>query len=266
MVKKVVIVTAGVLLLAFVLCGTSVVSYVRTSAGYVSDAVAESVPVEFEIERARGMIGDLIKDVRTNMHAIAKEEVRVKQLEEQIDRAEAQLAKDKGQMMRLQSDLQSANDVYRYVGRTYTANQVRIDLANRLTRYKTRDATLLSWREIHTARKNSLEAARTKLEGMLAAKRQLEVDVENLEAKTQMIAAAKATSNYQFDDGRLGQVKELVSSLRTRLEVAENLVHAETRFHDEIPLDETNPEDIVEQVTQYFGEKDSPEPNAIALD
>ena len=265
MVKKVIIIGGVLLLLGVLLFGGAAVSYVRTSAGYVSQAVADSVPVQFEIERARGMIKDLVPEVRKNMHLIAKEEVRVKALEEQIAMADSRLSKQKEQMLRLRSDLQSANDVYQYAGRTYTAGQVRIDLANRLARYKTSDATLDSWRKMHTARQQSLEAARQKLEGMLAAKRQLQVEVENLEAKLQMIAAAKATSEYQFDDSRLGKVKELVSNLQTRLKVAENLVNAETRFHDEIPLDETTPEDIVEQVTKYFSEG-APAADAIALD
>ena len=69
----------------------------------------------------------------------------------------------------------------------------------------------------------------------MASKRQLQVEIENLEARCQMIAAAKATSNYQFDDSRLGRVKELVAGLRSRLEVSEKLVNAEVYYHDEIP-------------------------------
>ena len=132
---------------------------------------------------------------------------------------------------------------------------MRTDLANRFERYKTGEATLESLKEIRNARQKSLVAARQKLEGMLASRRQLQVEVENLEARLQMIAAAKATSNYQFDDSRLGRVKELVSNLRTRLEVAEKLVNAEVYYHDEIPLDKVAPENIVEQVTEHFAVK-----------
>ena len=57
---------------------------------------------------------------------------------------------------------------------------------------------------------------------------------------------------YQFDDSQLGQVKELVSDLRTRLQVAEKMVNAESNLHDEIPIDATAPADIVDQVTTYF--------------
>lgn len=255
MIKKVLIIGAGVLLVGVLALGTGVSSYVRTSAGYVKDSVRDSVPIEFEIKRARHMINNLMPEVRKNMHVIAKEEVEVKRLEEQIQRAEEGLAKEKSQMMRLKSDLATGQDVFRYAGRDYSADQVKIDLANRFDRYKTGDATLASLRQIHDARQRSLEAARQKLEGMLAARRKLQVDVENLEARLQMIAAAKATSEYQFDDSQLGRVKELISDLRRRLDVADNLVKAESHYYDEIPLDKTAPEDIVDQVTEYFSEE-----------
>jgi len=253
MIKKAVIAGGAAVLLGVLLFGRNAVSYVRTSAGYVRDSVQESVPVEFEIERARGMIKDLVPEIRKNMHIIAKEEVEVQRLEEQIATADAKLGKDREQLMRLKADLGGGQGVFKYAGRTYTAQEVKTDLANRFERYKTGDATLASLKEIHKARQRSLDAARSKLEGMLAMKRQLQVEVENLDARVQMVAAAQTTSNYQFDDSKLGQAKELISRLKTRLEVAERVINAETNFQDEIPLDQPTPENILEQVTEYFG-------------
>jgi hypothetical protein len=109
--------------------------------------------------------------------------------------------------------------------------------------------------QIHDARVKSLEAARQKLEGMLASKRQLAVQVENLQARLQMLSAAQSTSEYQFDDSRLGRTKELVASLKSRLDVAEKLVNAETSFHGEIQLDTPTPENIAQEVGEYFGDK-----------
>ncbi len=59
-------------------------------------------------------------------------------------------------------------------------------------------------------------------------------------------------------------MKELVSNLRKRLEVAEKLVNAEVSYQDEIPLDKATPENIVEQVGEYFGEKPALAPAAVA--
>jgi chromosome segregation ATPase len=252
MIKKLIIVAGVVLVLGILLFGRSAVSYIKTSAGYVKESVQEAVPIEFQIKRARGEIENLLPEVRKNMYVIAKEEVEVQNLQNQVVESEARLGKEKTDILRMSTDLKSGKDTFRYAGCSYSAGQVKVDLANRFKRYKTGEATLASLQQILAARQQSLEAARRKLEGMLAAKRQLKVEVENLEARLQMIAAAKASSEYQFDDSRLGRVKELVSTLRTRLDVAERMVNAETHFHDEIPLDEPAPDNIVDQVTQYF--------------
>lgn len=255
MIKRILLVSGGVAVLGLVFAGRDAMSYIRTSAGYVTDAVQETVPVEFQVDRARGMIQDLVPEVRKNMHVIAKEEVEVQRLDQQIADSRTRLAKEKEQILRLKTDVASGRSEFTYAGRNYSAEEVRADLANRFDRYKTGEATLASLVEIRSARQKSLTAAQHKLEGMLASKRQLQVEVENLEARLQMIAAAKTTSDYQFDDSRLGRAKELVSNLRGRLEVAEKLVNAEVYFRDEIPLDKTTPANIVEQVDEHFTAK-----------
>lgn len=263
MFRKILLIGVGAGLVLGLLFGRSAVSYVRTSCGYVAQSVQDSVPIEFQIDRARGMIQDLVPEVRKNMHIIAKEEIEVQRLESQIKELEERQEQEKSHIVRLKTDLASAKDVLRYASRDYTVAEVRTDLANRFDRFKTNDATLASLKEIRGARERSLDAARQKLDGMLVSKRQLQVEVENLEARLQMIAAAQTTSNYQFDDSRLGRVKELVANLRNRLEVAEKLVNAEVSFQGEIPLDKTTPENIVDQVGEYFGEKAAEKPAAL---
>ena len=264
MIRKTLIAAGATLLVAVVLFGRNTIGYIKTSMGYVHDSVKNSVPVGFEIDHARQMIQDLVPEVRKNMHVIAKEEVEVRRLEEQIANSESKLAKDKEQLLRLKTDLVTAKDTYSYGGRNYTAGEVRTDLANRFERYKTAEATLASLKQVHDARVKSLAAARQKLEGMLAQKRQLQVEVENLEARNQMVAAAQTTSNYQFDDSQLGHAKELVQNLKTRLEVSEKLVNAESEFQGEISLDKASPQNILDQVGDYFGEK-KPDAKAVAV-
>jgi hypothetical protein len=50
----------------------------------------------------------------------------------------------------------------------------------------------------------------------------------------------------------LGRAKELVSDLRTRLNVAERMLTVEGDLHDEIPVSAPASENIVEQVTEYL--------------
>jgi phage shock protein A len=200
-----------------------------------------------------------VPDIRKNMHVIAQEEVEVERLEKQITQNQGTVDKARGELLRLKNDLASSRTTFEYSGRSYTVSQVKADLANRFERFKTHEATLASLRDIQQARRRSLEAARQKLEGMLVAKRQLEVDVENLEARMKMVEVAQTTSDYNFDDSQLGRVRELIADVRARLSVAEKLVNSDSSFRDEIPLTSPGGEDIVDQVSEYL------EPDAAKL-
>lgn len=252
MVKKVIIGASAVALLTAVVFGRDAVSYVATAAGWAKQSVRDSVPIEFEIERARKMVRDLVPDIRANMTVIAREEVEIDRLEKQIADSEEKVAREREHLQRLSDDLSSGKGVFQYAGRSYSATQVKTDLSHRFERFKTNEATLASLEDILVARQKGLDAARQKLEGMLAAKRQLEVDCQNLETRLKMVEAAQTTAEYNFDDSNLSRAKELITDLRTRLEVAEKLANSEGNFQDEIPMDEPVSEDIADEVAQYL--------------
>jgi phage shock protein A len=253
MIKKTLVTVAGVALLSLLFFGRDAASYVSTTFGWMKDSVKSQVPIEFEIERARRMVKNLVPDIRKNMHVIAQEEVEIERLDKQIARTEETMTREKAEIMKLKDDLGTVQPVYHYAGRKYTVTQVKVDLANRFERFKTHDALLASLRDMQTARRASLDAARQKLENMLVAKRQLEVDVEQLEANLKMVEVAQTLSEHNIDDSQLGRVKELITDIRTRLKVAERL--ASTPIVDgEIPVStpEGAADDIVDEVTEYF--------------
>ena len=199
------------------------------------------------------MVKDIMPEIRKNMQIIAKEEVEVERLGQEIGQLEKKQEKDRTDLMSLKSEVSSGKDRYQFSGRTYTIEQVKCDMANRLQRFKTSDATLASLHAMQDAREKSLTAAREKLEGMLAQKRDLEVKVENLQARLKMVEVQQTNSSYCFDDSQLGHVKELVSDLQSRLAVEEKMLNAEDSLHAEIPVDQPSNDNIVDQVTEYFG-------------
>ncbi|MCA9230502.1 MAG: hypothetical protein KDA57_07615 [Planctomycetales bacterium] len=252
MFKKLVLSVLAVTLVAGVLLGSNAMSYLTTSCERVTQTVEDSVPLEFQIDRARKMVRDLEPEVRRSMHVIAKEEVEVEQLDKRISASEQSAEKSKSEIMQLQSDLQTGKSVFRYAGREYSSSEVKQDLAQRFARFKTSDATMASLRDMRDARQRNLDAARQKLAAMMSSQRQLLVEVENLEAKLKLVEVAQASSDLQLDDSQLARAKGLMADIRARLDVAAKLADADTNFHDEIPLDGPAPEDITEQVAEYF--------------
>ena len=260
MIKKTLLVVTGLGVTTLVLFGRDAASYVSTSYHRLTSSVQESVPVEFQIDRARQMVRDLEPEIRRSMHVIAKEEVALEQLDQQIDTNQDKAEKDKGDILRLQADLGRGKDVYRYASREYTSDEVKQDLARRFNRFKVTDDTLASMKQMRDAREQNLDAAQQKLAAMINARRKLEVDLQNLEAKRKLVEVAQASSEYVFDDSQLARCKELISDIRTRLDVAAKLANADVNVEVEIPLDDATPSDITDQVANYFklnGEKES---------
>ena len=255
MVKKTLFITGGCLVAAGVLLGRDATSYVKTSVGQIHDSVRDTISVPFEIERAYKMITDLQPEIRRNMHVIAREEVEVERLSKQLEKLNAKQVSEKEQMVRLSSDLQSTSgDCLTYCDKPYSISQVKTELANRLERYKTNESTVESLRKVYQARQRSLDAARLKLDGMLAAKRQLTVDVAHLQARQKMLEVSQTVSELNIDDSRLARTKNLLDRIHTRIEVAERLVSAEADYPDEISLDEPEEStEIATRIAQYFG-------------
>jgi hypothetical protein len=253
MIKKAILVATGLGVTTLVLFGRDAASYVSTTYHKLTDSVQESVPVEFQIDRARQMVKDLEPEIRNSMHVIAKEEVALEQLNQQIANNQSKADKDKGDILRLQADLSSNKNTYRYASRSYSSDEVKQDLSRRFSRFKVADDTLASMKSMRDAREKNLDAAQQKLAAMINARHKLDVDIQNLEAKRKLVEVAQASSEYVFDDTQLARCKELIGDIRTRLDVAAKLANADVSVETEIPLDDATPVDITEQVTEYFG-------------
>jgi hypothetical protein len=252
MIKRTILVVTGLGVTTLVLFGRDAASYVSTTYHKLTSSVTDRVPVEFQIDRAKQMVRDLDPEIRHSMHVIAKEEVALEQLNQQIDSSQTKADGEKKDILRLQSDLGQNKRVYQYASHTYTPDQVKQDLSRRFSRFKVADDTLASMKQMRDARQKNLDAAQQKLAAMVSARRKLEVDVQNLEAKRKLVEVAQASSDYVFDDSQLARAKDLINDIRTRLDVAAKLANADVNVETEIPLNDAAPADITDQVTAYF--------------
>ncbi len=241
-------------LLAVGLATTGVWSYVRTGYNVAGQTVRDSVPIEWEIKRARQMIEDLKPEIASNMQIVAKEEVSVQRLGEEITTKQAMLAKSRDEILRLKDDLKSGAVRFVYAGRSYSQDQVRDDLSNRFKQFQVHEQTTDKLNQILIAREKNLEAARRKLDEMLSAKRELEVEIENLQARMTMVQVAQTSSPIALDDSHLSGTRRLLDDIRTRIDVAERLTASEGAFTGNIPLDEANTSDVLKEIADYFGD------------
>lgn len=252
MFKKILIGSALVAGTGALIGGTSAYSYLKTGYHSVRDSIKEQIPIDLEIKRVRDMIEDLKPEIAENLRIIAREEVEVGKLQREVSSKKSNLTKSKEAILRLKEDLQSGVKFVSYKGRDYSMDQVKKDLNDRFKHFQTQEATVDKLEKILEARERNLNAARRKLESMLAAKRQHEVAVENLQARWTMQQVVESSSHYTLHDSRLSHVRDTLDDISTRLDVAEKLV-GQDEVTTGIPvLDEDAPADLVEQITTYF--------------
>lgn len=252
MIKKTVLTVLVVGLVAGLLFGRDAVSYLKTGANRMSESVKDSVPTTFQIDRARQMVSELTPTIRQAMHMIAKEEVALENLDEQIAMAEKSSGKLQGEIMRLQADLTSGKSTFHYASRSYERGDVERSLKSKFARYKVGDETLESLKNMRDARAANLLAAQEKYAAMVAAQKQLETDVKCLEAKQQLVEVAQASSDVVFDDSKLARTKELINDIRASLDVKARIANADVDVVTEISLDPEDSADITDQVAAYF--------------
>jgi hypothetical protein len=161
--------------------------------------------------------------------------------------------------------LDGDSTVYTYAGRTYTSVQVKSDLGNRFKRFKTRQATVDKLEQMLSSREASLRAAHDRMDAMLGAKRQLEVEIENLQARLGALRVAQTSSHLNVDDSHLSHTRELLNEIATRIDVEEETMNIDVEYFGEINLDETSEEDLLDQISAYFASPQADSADAKAL-
>jgi hypothetical protein len=243
---------AGFGLLGGLLFGKDAVSYVKSSARGVRTAVKETVPVEFELRRARDLLEDIIPEMQANIRLIAEEEVEVAALKGEIAKNKEGLGDEQSKIKTLRASLEQPRAQYCFAGRNYTHDEVKADLATRFDRYKESEVVLASKVKVLQAREKSLDAARQMLAKTTGEKRVLENRIEALASQYRLVKAASVGSKIQVDNSKLAQTERLIAQIQKRLDVAERVLAHESQFVESIPVDTVVEEDLVAQVDDYF--------------
>lgn len=146
--KRSVIVVAGLSLVGGLLFGKDVVSYVRSSAKSVQTAVKDSVPIEFELRRARDLLDEIIPEMHANIRLIAQEEVEVAALNVDITKSEKSMEEEELRIAKLRDALGKPQAQYCFGSREYPRSYVKEDLARRFERFKESELVLTSGMKI----------------------------------------------------------------------------------------------------------------------
>lgn len=252
MLKKLLVGGVATALLAGVMIGTGAWSHVRTAGGWIAQSAGDAMPLEWEIKRARQMISDLEPEIAVNAKRIALEKIKVAKLEKEVDGANERLADARRDISRLKQDLEAGNDHYTYKGKTFTSAQVSDELARRFKSFKTSNETADSLDKMLSARMETLRAAGERMEAMMSAKHQLEIEIENLEAQLAAVRAAQTSSELALDDSALSRTRDLLDTISARIDVEREMTQVDSQYFGGIDLDGEESGDLLDEITTYL--------------
>jgi chromosome segregation ATPase len=241
---------AGALYLAF---GTSAPSYVRTAFHKVRDGAKNNVPVQFEIDRARGEIAALEPAIKDQIENLARADVDVQYLGREIAAIKANHETEGKVLTTLRESFKTGD--FKLAGNvSYTEDELKAEAKYRLDHYKQVKELLKDKEETLKARQKAVVAARVQLQQMAATKQALTTKLAGIEARLKMIETTKDSNEFNFDDSALSRAKASVTDLEKRLDVMARTAEMEGKFSDTgIPVIIEPSRDVMKEMDAEFG-------------
>lgn len=254
---------AAALLIGGVVFGTDLFSYARSGGRSISRAVKDNVPVEFQLQRARDMMNDILPEMQANVRAIAEQEVEIAALKGEIKQSEIALADQRDQVAKLRNCLTTAQTSFTVGHLVYSRGEMKDELSRRFDAVREAEQSLAGKQRLLANREKSLQAAVQVMERTKGQRAQLENQIAALEAQNRLVQAAAVGSNVHIDHSKLAQTQQLLAQIKKQLDISERVLAHESKFVEPIRIEsEVSEQDLLSEVDSYL--KAPPAPNAPA--
>lgn len=257
MFKKAAIGIGSVVVLSGLVFGTSVWSYMRTVSEMAQAAAEDAIPVGLQIERAKDMLrNDLEPEINRLKKEVISLRVDIERKENTHARRADELADQRYAMMKRTEELESGKTTFTVSNVSYSKAEFEKDLETRLNRYEIAEDTFKHESQVLAAKKKALASGEKKIEALIAARTDLQLQVEQLEARVKAVEAEEAINQIHVDDSKLSRIHDLLADLSADVSVREQIVDAEgQRSTDLIPVDGTDaaPANVVDRARALLG-------------
>jgi hypothetical protein len=236
--------------------GKDLCSYLSSGSKYLQSAAKDQVPIEFELQRARDLVNDIVPEMQANVRLVAQQEVEIDSLRDEIVVAHQSLDSERGKLTKLRQCLDT-NDVSFAIGNvTYSRDQVKTELSRKLELVREAEVVLSGKDRLLQNREKSLAAAIQVLERTRSQKTLLEGQIASLESQHRLIQAASVGSGSHIDTSKLAQTQKVISDIKKQLDVSERVLAHESRFVEPMAIETVVDEkDVTRAADEYLAGK-----------
>ena len=197
--------------------GTGAFSYLQTIWNQTTEAIADEIPVEFQIERAKTIMTQLDPEIKSTLTAVARKEIEKEEIEVRLADARERADNQKQELM--------ATDEI--------SDKTRILYVS----HKTNQSTVNSLEQLNELKGQTILAGKKKLLQLSQARKALEVTIEELEVRNETLKLIQNERGTFEDSAILSEVQDIINSLSTRIGVAEKLLDIESTINQEAAAD-----------------------------
>ncbi len=255
LVKPAAIAAVCSVLIGYFLFGTSFLSYLRTTGKVVQRAAQDSVSVEFELQRARDMVDDILPQLQANVRLIAEDEVEIAALEKDIAAGREKLLQQQSELADMRKRLQVQQVSYRVGGRELSRDHMTQQLSRRFDRYRESELILQSKEKLLDTRRQSLANAIQMQERAKHQKVQLEQRIEALVAQHRLVQTSSIGSRVAVDGSQMNRAEQLLAQIQRRLDISQRVLAHESDLHEiQLSEDQVDEAGLLAEYDAYFGE------------
>lgn len=251
-IKMVLIGVVSVVVVGGLLFGSDLVSYMKSSAKTVQTAVKDSVPIEFELQRAQDLLEEVIPEMHANIRLISQEEVEIAQLKEDITQSDKRLVQQRQKVNTLRQNLEAQPVGSNAPGQPPRA-QLAEELSQRFEQVKEAEVVLAGKQRLLVSRQQALQAAMQMLDRSRSQKQLLADRISGLESQCRLVQAAATASGLHMDNSKLAQTQKLLTQIKKRLDVAERVLAHESQFTETVQAESiVDEKELFSQIDDYF--------------
>ena len=237
----------------FLLLGSDFSSMIKTSARSIQSSVKQSVPVEFELNRAKEKINEILPDLQSQVRMIAEEEVSIARLEKEVQQDADRLDSQEKQLTDLRGQMRTQQVSFSVGRMTLDRQQVANHLQSRFDHFKQARLSLESKQRLLEKRSQGLSAAVAVLEQMRIRQSELGLKVEALAAQHRLIKASQIESGTLVDGSQLSSADQLLDQIETRLAVAERVMNYQADpFEAPESKEDISADVVLSEIDAYF--------------
>lgn len=239
----------------FLFLGTDFPSYVGTFASSMRESVAGSIPVDIELKRAEGLIRQIDPQIDTCKRDLARAEVELEELQTSVVHLE-KVVDGEERKLRTGAKLLSGDGG---AGQVQLASdlgsrrRVSVDLQRTKDSYVNNVAILKTKRTLIERQSRAVDAAKQRLLAVRTEREALEDQCRALKTQQMQVAALSAHSQrFDLDSTALSQAKEVIATVKKRLDVAQRMLENDMVFQGEPDEVAIESRDVVKEIHELF--------------